>query len=79
MPWWGEVFLTGWQGNLVSLDLPSDQPAESMTCYRHIQGDTFRRIRDDGELGETLVFERDPKGNINRYKMHGNYFVKIER
>ncbi len=76
MPWWGEVFLTGWQGNLVSLDLPSDQPAESMAFFRHIQGDTFRRIRDDGELGETLVFERDSQGNITRYQMHGNYYEK---
>jgi len=46
---------------------------------RSIQDDTFRRIRDEGALGETLVFERDSQGNITRYKIYGNYFVKIER
>lgn len=79
MPWWSEVFLSTWDGKLVALDLPSEKPGSSMTFYKHIEGDTFRRIRDNDELGETLVFERDRNGDIIQYKSHGNYSKKINR
>lgn len=79
MPWRSEVYVTFLGGNLVILDLPTDSPAESLTFFKYINDDTFRRIRDDKKLGETLVFERDNNGKIIRYKRHGNYSVKIVR
>ncbi len=79
MPWWGEVFISTWDGKLVTLGLPSEKPGDSMIFYKHIEGDTFRRIRKDNELGETLVFERDKNGDIIQYKSHGNYSKKINR
>ena len=77
MPWQSEIFVSTWYGKLVMLGLPSDSPAEAMTVFRHIDGDTFRRVRDDGELGETLVFERNDAGRITRFKNHGNYYSKM--
>tara|TARA_B110000046_G_C13021245_1_gene411348 strand:+ start:2609 stop:4054 length:1446 start_codon:yes stop_codon:yes gene_type:complete len=79
MPWWSEEYLSTWDDKLVSIRLPSEKPAESMVFYKHIEGDTFRRIRDNEELGETLIFERDKNGKIIHYKQHGNYTKKIER
>jgi CubicO group peptidase (beta-lactamase class C family) len=79
MPWWGESYVGEWEGKLVTLSLPTENPAASMTFFKHISEDTFRRIRDDDELGETLVFERDDQGKITRYKTHGNYSTKINR
>ena len=79
MPWWSEEFISTWDGKLVSLALPSESPGESMTFYKHISDDTFRRIRDDDELGETLVFERDKNGKIIQYKSHGNYTKRINQ
>jgi len=79
MPWWSEKYISTWEDKLVSLVLPSEKPGESMIFYKHIEGDTFRRIRDDEELGETLVFERDKNGKIIHYKQHGNYSKKIDR
>lgn len=79
LPWWGEAYISTWDGKLVMLNLPSDDPGESMIFFKHIEGDTFRRIRDNGELGETLVFERDKQGNISQYQRHGNYTKKIDR
>ena len=78
MPWWGEEFVSTWDGKLVTLMLPSEKPGESMTFYKHIEGDTFQRIRDNKELGETLVFERDKNGKIIQYIRHGNYSKKIK-
>ena len=78
-PWWSEVYISTWQEKLVALNLPSNSPAESMTFYKYIEKDTFQRIRDDGKLGEKLIFERDENGKIVRFKSHGNYSPKINR
>ena len=78
-PWWSEVYVASWQGKIVTMSLPSNSPAKSMTFFKHIEDDTFQRIRDDDELGETLVFERDKKGRIVKFKRHQNYSVKINR
>jgi hypothetical protein len=79
MPWQSELLVSAWYGKLVMLGLPSESPAKTMTLFKHVDGDIFRRIRDDGELGETLVFERNDAGQITRCKNHGNYFSKISR
>jgi CubicO group peptidase (beta-lactamase class C family) len=79
MPWWSEIFISTWDGKLVILKLPSENPGDSMTFYKHIEGDTFRRIRENEELGETLIFERDKNGSIVQYKTHGNYSKKLAR
>lgn len=79
MPWSSEEYIGTWNGKLVILSLPSDKPAESLSQFKHIEGDTFRRIRGDGELGETLIFERDAAGKIIRYSQHGNYTLRINR
>jgi len=31
---------------------------------RRVKGNTFRRLRDDGELGEEIVFETGPDGKV---------------
>lgn len=79
MPWMSEVYISTWGGKLVTLGLPSENPGDAMTFYKHIEGDTFRRIRDDEELGETLVFKRDKNGKIIHYIQHGNYTKRIDR
>ncbi|MGY5849124.1 serine hydrolase [Salegentibacter sp. F14] len=78
-PWTSEVYIGTWGNKLVMIGLPTDSPAEAMRFYKHIEGDTFKRIRDDKELGETLEFERGSTGEITRYKSHGNYSKKTKR
>lgn len=78
-PWWGESYISTWEGKLVEISLPTDNPANSMTLYKHIEGDTFRRIRKNDDLGETVVFERDENGQVYRMKQHGNYSKKMRK
>ncbi|MDH3222302.1 MAG: serine hydrolase [Gemmatimonadota bacterium] len=66
----GELHLGAWEGRLAMLSLPSDDPADRMSVYEHVEGDTFRRVRDDGDFGETLRFERGPDGEVRG----GSYF-----
>ncbi len=78
-PWWNEEYIGVLNGKLAILPLPTDNPGNAISYYKHIEGDTFRRIRDNKELGETLVFERNNKGEISRYKTHGNYVRRIKK
>lgn len=78
-PWSSEVYVSTWKDKLVMVNLPSSSPANSMTFYTHEAGDTFRRIRDNGEPGETLEFERGADGQVTRFRSHGNYSQKINR
>ncbi|TRX70817.1 serine hydrolase [Carboxylicivirga sp. M1479] len=78
-PWGSEVYVGILNGKLCTMPLPRDKPAEAITFYKHIEGDTFRRIRDNKDLGETLYFQRDEDGNILSYKSHGNYTKRINR
>lgn len=75
-----EYYVATWEGKIAIVGLPSESPSKSMTLYKHIKGDTFQRIREDGNLGDTLSFERNNKGKIDRMKQHDNYiYTKIER
>ncbi len=38
----------------------------------------FRRVRDDGEVGEAYVFHRDGD-TIDRLSVHGNYSRKVRQ
>ena len=76
-PWGGETAVLIWKDKLVMVYFPTDNPLESMTKLKHIEGDTFRRIRDDEELGEKIVFETDSDGNVTRLKRHSNYYPKV--
>lgn len=77
-PWYAEVYMGSWYGKLVCLDLPVDDPAGNMTFLKYIEKDTFRRIRDNGELGEYITFQRNEKGQVISYKWFENYSRKME-
>lgn len=75
-----EAYISSWDGKLAMLNLPTNSPAKTMNLYKHIEGDTFKRIRSDNELGEKLLFERDKDGNIVRMKIFENYiYTKANR
>jgi hypothetical protein len=76
-PWWGETAVFPWYGKLAVLGLPSDNPAQGLTLLKHVEADTFRRIRKDKTLGEEVLFERDDSGVVVRMWQHSNYKDKI--
>ena len=43
---------------------PTDDPLDGLVKLKHIEGNRFRRIRDDDELGEEIVFELGSDGKI---------------
>jgi len=76
-PWGGETEVLIWKGNLCTVSFPNSSPVSGITKYKHIEGNTFRRIRDDGELGEEIVFETDSEGNVTKMRRNSQYNPKI--
>jgi hypothetical protein len=62
-----ESHILVWEEGLAMLSLPTDSPARSLTRLKRSGRDIFRRVRDNGELGEEVIFERDETGRISRY------------
>jgi CubicO group peptidase (beta-lactamase class C family) len=77
-PWGGEAAIIHWEGGLAMVDLPSSNPLESLSKLKYIEGDTFKRIRDDGELGEEIIFIFDESGKVKSFYQHSNYWPKIK-
>ena len=74
-PLGGESAVLLWKGDLHVLPLPTDDPLDSMTRLRHIEDGTFRRVRDNGDLGEEFRFEEMPDGRMLMWR-NDNYSIR---
>ncbi len=61
-PWGGESAIIAWEDGLADLGLPNMAPVSGLTKLRKTGDHTFRRVRRDGELAETIVFEMGGDG-----------------
>jgi CubicO group peptidase (beta-lactamase class C family) len=76
-PWGGEAAVVPWAGGLAILWLPTMNPADELTPLRHVGDNTFRRIREDGELGESYVFVEDETGRVSGLSYHSNTYPRM--
>ena len=67
-----ETAVVAWDDGLAMLGLPTTDPMGSLTKLRKVGEHTFRRVRDDGALGEPVVFEMGPDGKALRFVRHSN-------
>jgi hypothetical protein len=52
-------------------------PLDGLTRLEHVEGTTFRRVRDDGEPGEAYVFTEDESGKVSGLRYHNNTYPRI--
>ena len=76
-PWSGESAIVAWEDGLAELSLPSNDPVNGLTKLRKTGEHTFRRVRKDGELGETVTFEMGPDGKATALTWYVNRRVRI--
>lgn len=50
---------------------------QALTKLKYVSGDTFRRVRDDGQPAEEIVFETNARGEVTRFKRNSNYSARI--
>jgi hypothetical protein len=66
-----------WEGELAVMYIPTDNPRESLTKLRRVEGNIFRRVRDDCELEEKIIFEVGPDGEVTRMIWNSQYSNRI--
>jgi CubicO group peptidase (beta-lactamase class C family) len=72
----GETAVLSWDGSIATLSLPTDDPMRALTKWRKTGTHTFRRVRPDDELGETIRFEMGPDGKAAAYWLFSNRYVR---
>ncbi|MFC1607796.1 hypothetical protein ACFL47_07480, partial [Candidatus Latescibacterota bacterium] len=79
METWGfEVAVLIWNNELAMVEFPTNEPLGGIEKLKYIKGNMFRKIRDDGELGEKIIFEFGQNGEVARLKLQSNYWSKIK-
>lgn len=76
---WGQSAIVPWKEGLASISLDGVDPAASLSRLEHVEGHTFRRIRDDDTPGETVEFEMGEDGKAVRVRQHSSWAERIER
>lgn len=76
-PWGGENLVFAWGDHLGVIDVPTMDPMEDMELLRKTGEHTFRRVRKDGELGETVVFEMGADGRAKSIRWHSNVYPRM--
>jgi CubicO group peptidase (beta-lactamase class C family) len=77
-PWGGEAAVVPWKDGLAIAYFPSDDPPMELTKLKHIEGNKFRRVRKDGDIGEEITFMLDDEGEVVSMKQHSNFWKKIK-
>jgi CubicO group peptidase (beta-lactamase class C family) len=74
--WGGESIILPWKGKLATFGLRSPNQKKPGMLMKHVEGDVFKRIRDDESLGEEIKFERNESGKVIRFWQHSQYTNK---
>ena len=72
-----ESVVVHWKGGIATMSLPTDDPRGALGVLRHVEGDTFRRLDDDGELGSEVIFETDDQGLVVRMRTPPNFRMRV--
>jgi CubicO group peptidase (beta-lactamase class C family) len=76
-PWGGEIAVIPWKGGLAFVELPTEAPLEELEELKHVEGNTFRRVRENDELGEPVRFRTDESGRVDALIHHSNAWPRI--
>ncbi len=77
-PWGGESAVVPWKGGLAIVWLPTMSPLDDLTILRHVEGNLFRRVRDDGEPGEAYEFVVNGSGQVTGLRYHSNTYPRMD-
>lgn len=73
----GEVAFVPWEDGLASIGLPTSDPMAALTKWKTAGEHTFRRVRKDETLAESLVFELGADGKAARLVWHSNTYTRV--
>ena len=74
----GEVAFFPWEDGLASIGLPTADPMAGLVKWKKAGEHTFRRMRKDETLAESLVFEMQADGQAARIIWHDNRYTRVK-
>ena len=74
----GEVAFFPWEDGLGSIYLPTADPMAGLVKWKKAGAHTFRRVRKDETLAESLVFEMQADGKAARMIWHDNRYTRVK-
>jgi hypothetical protein len=77
MPIGRESLVVIWEGGLATMRIPTNNPRPSK--LKRVDGNVFRRVRSDGELGAEVIFEVDADGKVTRMIYHSQHYNRIHQ
>lgn len=78
-PWGGEIAVIRWKDGLAMVGLPTDDPLDALQELKHIEGNTFRRVRENDDLAEPIRFRTDEAGEVEALVQHSNAWPRISQ
>lgn len=76
---WSDAEVLEWEGSLAVMWVPTPDPLGSLEVLERVDGNTFRRVKGDGELGKHYVFGPDAEGDIVGMRFNNNILRKTDR
>jgi CubicO group peptidase (beta-lactamase class C family) len=73
----GELAVVEWEDGLAAVPLPATNPMRALTKFKKVGERTFRRVRKDEALGESIVFELGADGRASRLTWNSNQFRRV--
>jgi CubicO group peptidase (beta-lactamase class C family) len=73
----GEIAFFPWEDGLASVGLPTADPMAGLTKWTKDGEHTFRRIRKDESVAESIVFEPGADGKAARAIWHSNTYTRV--
>ena len=73
----GETAIVQWEDGLAAVSLPTMDPSPGLTKLKKVGEHTFRRVRKNDALGETVVFQVGPNGRATQLIWHSNRYRRI--
>jgi len=74
----GEVAFVPWEDGLASIGLPTLDPMAGLAKWKKTGDHTFRRMRKDDTLAESIVFEMAADGRPSRLVWHSNFYRRVK-
>jgi hypothetical protein len=68
-----------WEGSLAVMWVPTGDPVGSLTKLKRVEGNVFRQVKGDGELGKHYTFSTDAAGSIVAMRFNNNILRRSVR
>jgi hypothetical protein len=75
---WSDAEVLSWKGGLALMWVPggNPDPVGSLVTLTRVEGEVFRQLNANGELGKHYIFRKDADGNVVSLKFNNNLLRK---